>query len=321
MRNCKLIKVDRKSPILGLPDFGCLKGVPAINITRGCVHSCVYCYARGFTDAPPKGEVYLYKNLPVMLERELERKKKIPSWVSFSTASDAFQDIDEVLETTYASMKLLLDMNIGISFLTKGVIPYNFIKLFKSKSHLIKARVGIVSFNEEYWRFFEPWTAHPLRRLQNIRNLINAGIDVSVRIDPVIPLPSVDGGVEGVAIEHLIKRIRVSGVRDISVSHLVMRPSIVNQFMSELPVKLASEIINLYKGQSWQRVITSARTKLLPRGLRIGQLQEIKEIATRYGIRCYTCGCKNPDLEREPCNPWVEKEEIFNKPREQMVLF
>ncbi len=73
----KLIKEKRKTHILKPPAFGCLNGIPAINITKGCFHSCVYCYARGFTDAPPRGEVHLYETLPEMLERELERKRRL----------------------------------------------------------------------------------------------------------------------------------------------------------------------------------------------------------------------------------------------------
>ena len=90
-RQVRIIKEKRKSSLLKTPAFGCLKDTPSINLTRGCIHSCVYCYARGFSDAPPPGEVHLlYENLPEVLERELDRKRKLPSWVSFSTASDPF---------------------------------------------------------------------------------------------------------------------------------------------------------------------------------------------------------------------------------------
>lgn len=331
----KLIKENRKTSILKPPLFGCLKGIPSINITRGCLHSCVYCYARGFTDAPPKGEVHLYENLPEMLERELEKKRKLPRWVSFSTASDAFQDMDEVLRTTYSVMKIFLERDIGISFLTKGFIPSEFIELFKKYSDLIRARIGIVSLNEGYRRLFEPFSAHPLKRLLNIRNLINAGIDTSVRIDPIIPLiplyelwPLEKGDVREWgeerasedSIEHLIKRLKVAGIKNISVSALVMRSSIVKQFVSELPFKVAKDILRLYRDQPYKRVITSARTKLLPREIRIAEYNSINKIARRYGIDCHICGCKNPDLPWEFCNPWVDEESLSNTTNKQLSL-
>jgi len=325
MYSIKLIKQKRKTSVLKPPAFGCLKGIPSINITKGCLHSCVYCYARGFTDAPPKGEVHLYENLPEMLERELSRKRKLPQWVSFSTASDPFQDIDEILKVTYTVMRLLLERGIGISFLTKGFVPSEFIELFRNYSHLIKARVGIVSLNEDYIRLFEPFSAHPFKRLLNLRNLITAGIDVAVRIDPLISpfSPLIKRGERGFSedsIEYSIKRLKVIGVKNISVSSLVMRPSIMNQFKEELPFRIYKDILTLYRGQPWQKVITSATTRLLPIKMRITQYNTIKYIASQYGIKCRICGCKNPDLPWEFCSPWVDKKEMFYN-NKQMSLF
>ncbi|MEW6409248.1 MAG: radical SAM protein [Nitrospirota bacterium] len=307
MHPIKLIKEKRKTHVLKPPAFGCFRRLPAVNITRGCAHSCVYCYARGFSDAPPKGKVHLYENLPELLERELERKAKrgrFPEWVTFSTASDAFQGIDEVMDITYSAMKMLLERGIGISFLTKGVVPRETIDLLRKYPTKVKARIGVVSFSEDYRRLFEPFSAPVIRRLAVLHELIEAGIDVSVRIDPIIP--KVSGSEEWA--EHLIKRLKVAGVKNISISHLVMRLSIMNHLMKELPVKLARDLLRLYDGQPWQRVITSARTRLLPKELRLSQYNMIKDISKRYGVECYICGCKNPDLPWEFCNPWVEKE-------------
>ena len=320
MEKLKVAKVERVSPVLNQPDFGCLRGIPSINITRGCMHSCVYCYARGFPDAPPKGEVYIYSNVLSLLEHELQRKKRLPQWVSFSTASDAFQAINEVLDLTFKIMNLLLEMGIGISFLTKGYIPREFIHLFKKKPSLVRARIGIVSLNEEYWRVFEPRTAHPQKRLKNIRNLIDAGIDVGVRIDPIIPFYSFNEKFPHESIEHLIKRLHASGVREISISHLVMRPSIMNQMMDELPFKDAKRIISLYKGQPWQRVITSAKTRLFPQEMRTKQIRIFKDIAERYNIKCHACGCKNPDLKWEPCHPWIKNDRALSPLSRQLTL-
>lgn len=304
MQTIKLIKEKRKTYILKTTVFGCLKSIPAINITRGCLHSCVYCYARGFTNAPPKGEVHLYENLAEMLEWELSRRRRLPSRVFFSTASDAFQAVDEILEITYRVMRIILEKGIGILFLTKGFIPPDFIELFKKYHNLVKASVGILSLDEDYIRLFEPFSAPPLRRLSNIRDLISAGIDTTVRIDPLIPYLVKKGntGFSEESIEQLVKRLKAVDVKCISISSLVMRPSIVNQFIKELPLRLAKEILNQYNGQPYQKVITSAKTKLLPKTTRIAQYKMIKDIANRYGINCYICGCKNPDLPREFCN-------------------
>jgi DNA repair photolyase len=314
----KIIKKTRKSPVLKASAFGCLKDTPSINLTRGCLHSCVYCYARGFTGAPPPGEVHLYQNLPEVLERELARKRKIPSWVSFSTASDAFQAIDEVHEISYRTMKMLLERGIGISFLTKGLIPFEFIDLFKRYPHLVRARIGMVSLDDGYRELLEPFSAPPLVRLSLVRHLIHEGIETSVRVDPLIP--NISDTEE--AMEKLIRGLRAAQVRDVSVSYLVMRPSIMKQFRSELPSKLAKGILEHYDGQPWQRVITSARTRLAPKAMRMVRYRRFKQIAAQHGLECSLCGCKNPDLPWESCHPWIGQIDLpRSQPGRQLNLF
>ncbi len=308
----KLLPIERRSEVLKRSVFGCLRDVPSINVTKGCLHSCVYCYARGFPEAPPEGEIYIYKNLPEILERELSRKKRLSSWISFSTASDAFQDIDEVLKITYSCMNLILQRGIGISFLTKGYIPEEFIGIFKKYPKMVKARIGIVSLDDGYKRLFEPFTASPLKRLDNIKALIKARIEVSVRIDPVIPFIT-DSERD---IENLLRELHKTGVKELSLSSLIMRPSIMEVFR-KLKNPVLWRVMKLYRGQPWQRVITSARTKLLPLELRRTIYRKFREIGSRYGLNVRICGCKNPDLPWEFCSPWVDSTEINN----QLFLF
>jgi DNA repair photolyase len=314
----KLVKKERRAQVLKSPAFGCFKGIPAVNVTRGCPHACVYCYARGFPEAPPRGEVHLYANLPEMLERELARKRKLPAWVSFSTASDPFPPVDEVLAVTYRAMKLLLERGIGISFLTKGFVPPDFVALFQKYRHLVRARIGLVSLCPDYRKTFEPGAASPWKRLLNIRNLVGAGVTTGVRIDPLIP--GFAGSAE--ALESLFKRLRAAGAKEVSVNTLVLRPAVAEQLAAELPPELAGMIFRHYRGQPWQKVITAAKTKLLPRAARETQYLLSKEVAHRYGLNCRICGCKNPDLPWESCDPGVIQENRASMVRaEQCTLF
>lgn len=312
----EIIRQRRKSPILRPTAFGCLQAIPSINITRGCLHSCVYCYARGFTDAPRRGEIHLYQDLPELLEGELARKRRFPSWVSFSTASDPFQDLDEVLAINYQTMKLLLERGIGISFLSKGFVSSEFVDLFRQRPHLVKARIGLVSLDEAYRSLFEPFSAYPHQRLLNIRTLLRAGIETRVRMDPLIP------GINDSenSLGELMHTLKAAGVREVSISYLLMRPSIMGHFQSELTSRLANGILRHYEGQPWQRVITSARTKLLPRAMRMVHFKRIKALAREQGILCSLCGCKNPDLPWESCHAWMQDQQVQSEGR-QLNLF
>lgn len=309
----KVLLIERRSEVLKRSVFGCLRDVPSINVTKGCIHSCVYCYARGFSDAPPEGEVHVYKNLPDILERELAKKRKRPSWVSFSTASDAFQDRDEILNISYLCMKMILHRGMGISFLTKGYIPSEFIDLFKLYPQMVKARIGMVSLDEGYQRLFEPFASSPLKRLANIKALLEARIEISVRIDPV--MPSVTDSERD--IDSLLRSLGEEGIKEVSVSSLIMRPSIMDAF-KRFRSPVAWRVLKFYYGQPWQRVITSARTRLLPSEMRRAIYGMFREIGKRYGLNVRICGCKNPDLPWEFCNPWVEENTVMNR---QMFLF
>ncbi|RME68860.1 MAG: radical SAM protein [Nitrospirae bacterium] len=298
----KLKVIQRKTSPFKPPDFRCLRGTPSINVTRGCAHRCVYCYARGFPEAPPDGEVHLMGNLPEMMERALAKMKRIPRWVSFSTASDPFQPFEEVLEVTYRCMKLLLNSGIGVSFLTKGVVPDDFLELFKRHQGLVRARVGVVSVKDDYWSVFEPGSAHPEQRLNSAKKLKEAGIDTSVRVDPVVPVVS-DKSED---IWKLLSSIKDAGLKELTISCLVMRPSIEEFFRERLSDKLRSGILGYYRRQVYQRVITSARTKLLPLSYRRVLYKRVLSMAKELGLKVRICGCKNPDLPWQDCNPWVD---------------
>jgi DNA repair photolyase len=127
----KIISRLRKGKVLNPAQFGCLSGIPTLNMTNGCIFQCSYCYARGYSHAPKKGEVELYVNLPDLLQKGLSKKKCFPQWAILNTSSDCFQSHPDILNVTYEVIQILLDHGVGISFLTKGCIPHRFFDLFK----------------------------------------------------------------------------------------------------------------------------------------------------------------------------------------------
>ena len=113
--NQRLIPKLRKGNSTTLAQFGCLEGIPTLNITNGCIFECTYCYARGYSQAPRKGEVQLYVNLPSLLKEELLRKRRSPRWVILNTSSDCFQHHPDILDVTYEVIRTLVDRGIWTS--------------------------------------------------------------------------------------------------------------------------------------------------------------------------------------------------------------
>lgn len=317
-----LLEAERKGRILTKAQFGCLQGIYTLNLTRGCEFRCVYCYARGYKGAPPSGEVHLYQNFSEKLAKELDsprRRSPVPS-VTFNTASDSFQSHPKILDLTYGSMKVLLERGIEISFLTKGRIPRRFIDLFAAHPGLVTSRIGLVSLSPRYRDLFEPGAATAAERLQNIDRLGEKGVDVEVRIDPIIPFFTDDERSIGALYQALSKR----GIRRVSISYLHLRPPIIDQLRRELPNREYALIRSCFNNQPWRVVGSSTRSKLIPLPLREKGYRRFMDLSQGFGLTSLICSCKNPDMEAHRCVPWPPAEkspETGGQGGKQLSLF
>ena len=295
-----LIATERKSRVLSRAEFGCLRGAYTINVTRGCEFDCVYCYARGYPEAPAAGEVHLYRNLPEKLAAELDnpRRRTPVRRVIFNTASDSFQTHPDILDVTYRAMRVLLERRIGVSFLTKGAIPPRFIELFTKNPELVSARIGLVSIEPRFRDVFEPHAATAAARLENIENLSAAGVEVEVRVDPIIPFRSDDPS----SIRSLFRALSERGVLRVTLSYLHLRPAIFEQLQHELPPREFDLLRTCFATRPWSTVGTSSRSKLVPPVLRQKGYRRFIEVAGEYGITALICACKNPDLPGQLCS-------------------
>jgi len=299
----------RKGKVLTAANFGCLKGIPTLNITNGCLFRCTYCYARGYTQAPREGEIHLYVNLSSLLEEELARRKIFPPWIILNTSSDCFQSHPDILSVTYEVIRTLLDHGIGISFLTKGVIPQKCLELFKRAPEKILAQVGLVSLSDKYWKGYEPYTPSPEKRIENIEKLEGIGITPEIRIDPIIPFVT-DTEDEMVT---LFERLKDLSVKRVTLSYLHLRPAIQKQLMKELSPLHQKLIESCFRTQKWKTIGSSTKTKLLPKPIRERGYGRIKGMAERFGITASVCQCKNPDLKGDLCSSGRAKARLIGK--------
>ncbi len=284
---------ERRSQILHPFAIPCMNGVRALNVTRGCSHACAYCYCRAYPEAPPPGQLPVYRNLPERLDAELGRMRRLPRAVSLCTASDPFQPFPDVLSVTYRAAELLLRRRITVTFLTKGWIPDEFIALFARYPEQVRARIGLLSLDPRYHQLFEPGSAFPEARLQNIRRLKEAGVAVGVRHDPVIP---------GVTdrpdeLDRLFSTLATGRITHLDVGYLYIRPGIAKLLEAELPPAVARPLLRQFRGGPLAAVAASASTQLLPADLRIRSFFRLRMAAREHGITPILCRCKNPDLD------------------------
>jgi len=290
----EVISIQRKSSVLTPSSLACLADIPAINLTSGCAHGCIYCYARGYSTYPGDGKVVVYNNSLEKIKSELTNKRIKPLSVYFSPSTDIFQPIPELIELGYSILEFLFSKNIGVSFLTKGHIPDKTMSLLLDNADKVKAQIGIITSDDNIRRAFEPNAAGIEIRLRQMERLVSKGIEVEARMMPI--LPGITDKTESV--EKLFKTIINAGVNKVAISTLFLRPSIAAAFRQLIFDKAsARNLIQLYANQ--ERISVHARDSSVipfPRGEREIIYTGIKEIAEKYHIEIAICGCMNPDI-------------------------
>lgn len=161
-----------------------------INPYVGCLHSCVYCYARfmkRFTKhSEPWGRFLDVKvNAPEILERELRRNPR-KGTVLLGSVTDAYQPVERNYRLTREILELLARFDFPISVLTKSALVTRDIDVFRQFS---KCEVGltITTLNPDIARDFEPCSSMPNERLAALQKLHTAGIRTYAFIGPIFP--------------------------------------------------------------------------------------------------------------------------------------
>jgi DNA repair photolyase len=176
-----------------------VKGMPfewTLNPYRGCTHACHYCYARRYHSQFELGadddfaSVILVKtNLVEVLHKELTGPRWKGDLVAVGTATDCYQPIEGHYKLTRRSLEALLASRTPVGLVTKGpmVVRDKDVLLDLSRIASCTVYVSVPTTDEEAWRRLEPGTAHPLKRLRAVRELVEAGVRAGVLMAPIVP--------------------------------------------------------------------------------------------------------------------------------------
>jgi DNA repair photolyase len=289
-----LIWAERKSSVFSSSSLACLTRIPGVNLTSGCAHDCVYCYARGYSIFPGENKVVIYNNILEKLKSELLRKRNKPRAVYFSPSSDIFQPVPEVLELSHSILELLLVKNIGIAFLTKGQIPDSTLRILLNHADKVRAQVGIITHDDNIRKVFEPNAASIDIRLSQIAKMVAGGIVTEARLVPILPgltdLPD--------SIDRLCDALSRAGVKHAAISTLFLRPAIVASLKQRILDKgILDSLLSLYKDEKRLAVHAEHCSVIpLPRQRREEIYSHFRQVGWKYGIEMSVCGCMNPDI-------------------------
>jgi DNA repair photolyase len=177
-----------------------VQGMPfrwSVNPYSGCTHSCHYCYARAYyaraehgnADRDFETRIYVKRNMPGVLDRELRRRSWRGEPVALGTATDCYQPIEGRYRLTRALVEVLLAHRNAASLVTKAPLVLRDLDLWGALARVARVRIylTITTLDPTTWRQVEPGTPNPRRRLEAVRRLNAAGVPAGVLLAPILP--------------------------------------------------------------------------------------------------------------------------------------
>ncbi|WP_299350553.1 PA0069 family radical SAM protein [uncultured Shimia sp.] len=168
----------------------------SINPYRGCEHGCVYCFARpthcylGLSAGLDfETKITARPNAADLLDKELRRKSYDVATLAIGTNTDPYQPAERDLGIMRKCLKVLADFQHPVGIVTKGSLIERDIDILASMAErgLVHVGISVTTLDAKLSRLMEPRVPAPIRRLQTIRRLSDAGIPVRVMMAPVVP--------------------------------------------------------------------------------------------------------------------------------------
>jgi len=161
-----------------------------INPYVGCLHACVYCYARfmrRFTghDEPWGHFLDVKVNTPEVLAKEMTRKPKRGT-VLLGSVTDAYQSSERKYRLSRAILEILLRHDFPVSILTKSNLVVRDLALFKQFSEC-EVGLTVTTMDQEIAHDFEPNSSAPQQRIDALATLHRGGITTYAFIGPILP--------------------------------------------------------------------------------------------------------------------------------------
>lgn len=178
----------------------CLYSFEIDTYGRGCIHNCVYCYAKaeltvhGMWNNPipvPIDINSVRKAFYTTFETTKKHKfreileRKIP--LRIGSMSDSFMASDKIYKVTQELIKLLNFYEYPHIVFTRSdlVAEDEYLKLLNPKH--VAVQFSMSSTNDEITKLIEPGAPSPSRRLAALRKLSENEIWTTVRINPLFP--------------------------------------------------------------------------------------------------------------------------------------
>lgn len=263
-----------------------------VNPYRGCAMGCRYCYATyshgylGIDDAEDFHRiVYVKRDTLEETRRRLARAVRKGQLIALGTVTDPYQPGEADLGATRSFLELLAPYRgVRVSITTKGALilrDLDLLRQIRERSSL-SIHMSLISIDAAFLRRLEPWAPPPEVRIEAMRRLVAAGLDVSVSLTPILPgLTDSAGGLEA-----LLSKVEKAGVRSLFRGILFLRSPTKEKYLSWVE-KEAPHLLPAYRSAygAGSGLVGPYRRKILAL---------VDRIAARHGLEPHKMGPRNP---------------------------
>jgi DNA repair photolyase len=234
-----LHEVRSRSALNAVPPGSPMPFQFTINPYRGCLHKCVYCFARKTHEwlELDSGhdfdtQIVVKTNLVEVLERELAR----PSWrrehVAMGTNTDPYQRAEGRYRLMPGTIGALARSGTPFSILTKGTLARRDIPLLSAAARDVPIGLGVsmAIWDDDLHAALEPGVPTPKARLDLVRAFADAGLPCGVFLAPVLPWLTDDEE----SLDAALGAIAASGATGVTVLALHLRPGAREWFLAWL---------------------------------------------------------------------------------------
>jgi len=255
-----------------------------LNPYTGCSHRCLYCYVSsyipGFFRCRPK------KNLIHRLEREASKLNG--ELISIANSSDPYPPLEKSLQLTRACLNILSKHDCRLQLVTKSPLVTRDIDILRRVPSVVS--MSITTEDDEVAKTIEPGAPPPSKRLQALEELVQSGISVSTRIDPIIPFLNDQP-------ETLVRKLSSIGVSHVTCSTYKAKPDNWRRLAQAFPA-LAELLKPLYFDKG-ERI---GRSLYLPRKMREEILTKVKRLVEKEKMKFSVCREGFPQLNSAACD-------------------
>jgi DNA repair photolyase len=191
-----LLIADRPRRAISRNDSPDVPFEQSVNPYQGCEHGCIYCFARpshGYWNLGAgldfETRIFHKPGLAQRLAEELAAPGYVCKPINLGANTDPYQPAEREHRTTRALLEVMLAHRHPVTVVTKGALVLRDLDLLAAlaQRRLCSVAVSLTTLDDDLKRVLEPRAAAPQARLRVIRELVSAGVPVTVLLAPVIP--------------------------------------------------------------------------------------------------------------------------------------